>query len=186
MKISTVNYNSEVNESFKRIPKEEGESLLVKVIQNASPIKSLFDFTSKKNKTMKFKAFESVVLGVDKKKPVCVGVNPETRELEKKKDRQYMLSISKLIKTEDFPFQIEVPGNFIDLQYYPRRPIWLVVGSLRSSFGNKQLGWELSVGDRLKMGREEYRISEMRQWVDEEKDKIMLHETFLQNRLGRI
>ena len=185
MKISSVNYNSEIHESLKRVPKEEGESLQVKVIQNASSIKSLFDFTSKKNKSMKFKAFESVVLGVDKKKAICVGVNPETRELEKKKDRQYMLSISKSVKEFETPFQIDVPGNFIDLQYYPRRPIWLVIGSLRSSFGDKQLGYELNVGDRLKMGREEYRISEMRQWVDEQKDKIMMHETFLQNRLGR-
>ena len=135
---------------------------------------------------MKFKAFQSVVLGVDKKKPICVGVNPETRELEKKKDRQYMLSISKSIEKDILdPFQVDVPGNYIDLQYYPRRPIWLVIGSLKSSFGDKQLGYELNIGDRLKMGREEYRISEVRQWVNEDKDKIMMHETFFQNRLSK-
>jgi hypothetical protein len=182
MKISSVNYNSEAYIPIKQDQHEDGDSIIIKVVTNSTPIPNLFDFTSKRNKSKKFKAFESIVLGADKTKPVCVGVNPDVRELEKVKNRQYMLSITKDPNEELIhPFQVDVPGRFIDLDIYPLRPIWLSVGSLKTEFGNKQLGYELSLGDRLKMGREEYRINEMRQWLNEDKKNIIMLSTFFQS-----
>ena len=106
MKISTVNYNSHVLDSINKVSDEDEQSLRLSVIQNANLIKDLFDFTSKKNKYMKFKAFQSVVLGVDKKKPICVGVNPETRELEKMRQiEKQNEKRSKMEKEEQIHFQ---------------------------------------------------------------------------------
>ena len=179
MKISSVNYNTEAYIPVKQDSHEDGDSIIIKVVTNSNAIPNLFDFTSKKNKFKKFKAFESIVLGSQKKTPICVGVNPDVRELEKVKDRQYMLSVTKSTSEElIYPFQVDVPGRFIDLDIYPLRPIWLVVGSLRTEFGNKQLGYELMIGDRLKFGREEYRINEIRHWLNESKDSVVMLSTF--------
>lgn len=187
MKISSANYNSKAYESVRQDPHEEEESIVVKVVTNANAIPDLFDFTSKKNKLKKFKAFESIVLGTEKRRPVCVGVSSDVRELEKVKDRQYMLSVTKTPREEVlYPFQVDVPGRFIDIESYPLRPIWLVLGSLKTSFGDKQLGFELSIGDRIKMGREEYRIKEMRQWLNEDKANVLMTSTFFQSHLGRL
>lgn len=186
MKISSANYNSLSYVPVKQEPHEEATSLVVKVIQNATSIPGLFDFNTKKNKLKKFKVFESIVLGMEKTRPICVGVDHDMQELETVKDRQYKLSISK--KREDdseFPYFVEVPGRFINLDSYPLRPIWLSVGSLKGSFGGKQLGYELSLGDRLKLGREEYRISEVRRWLQEDKKNVIMHATFFKSSLGR-
>ena len=187
MKINSANYNSQAYDSIRQDPHEEGDSIVVKVVTNANAIPDLFDFTSKKNKLKKFKAFESIVLGTEKRKPVCVGVNPDVRELERVKDRQYMLSVTKAANDEMlYPFQVDVPGRFIDIESYPLRPIWLVLGSLKTAFGDKQLGHELTIGERIKMGREEYRIREMRQWLNEDKKNVVMQSTFFQSHLGKL
>jgi hypothetical protein len=185
MKISSVNYNSLAPKKTKQDPHEEAISLIVNVIQNGNSIPELFDFNTKKNKLKKFKVFESIVLGIEKKKPMCVGVDPDVQELEHVQDRQYKLSISKRKEDElDFPYFVEVPGRFINLDSYPLRPIWLSVGSLKTAFGDKQLGFEVSLGERLKLGREEYRVNEIRRWLSEDKKNVIMHSTFFKNSLG--
>lgn len=159
----------------------EPPKLLIKSFKNIKQLKNMYDFTSKKNKIKKFHVLESVILGTKKSKPFCIGKNPPWKKLDTQRDLHYLVSISREPE-KDFEFAVDVPGSFVEFDQ-PRQSNWLVVGTLRSKLG-QQLGYELSVGDVLKMGRELYRIAEVRQWFDENKNKIMEHSTYLKSVLG--
>ena len=161
----------------------EKPRLLIKSTNNAKPLNDMFDFTSKRNRTSKFHVLEPVILGMDNRRPFCIAKNKPWEKLESKKGKTYSLSISKTEDQEHF-FEVDVPGSFVEFGH-PERETWLAVGTLRTSDTKEQVGYELSVGDVIKMGRERYRIAELRQWVNEDKEKLMEHCTYHHSVLGK-
>jgi hypothetical protein len=177
---------SEISNSPKnKNPKtaDNKQKLLIKSFKNVKELKGLYDFTSKKNKINKFHVLESVILGTEKKRPFCIGKNFPWETLETKKEKEYLISISKESK-EESEFTVDMPGSFVNYNQ-PKQETWVVVGTLKSSQNEKQMGFELSVGDVIKMGREQYRIAELRHWFNEDKDKIMEHSTYYKNVQGK-
>jgi hypothetical protein len=166
-------------------PKEIGPrpSLLIKSVTNVKKLRDMFDFTTKKNKLSKFHVLEPVILGLDKNKPFCIPKNKPWEELKKQKGNINLLSISKAEESEEHCFSVDYPGSFVKYEH-PKQETWVVVGTLRDGEKKEQLGFELSVGDVIKMGREKYRVTELRQWVNEEKDKLMEHSTYYKSVLG--
>ena len=138
----------------------------VKVVTWNKESHGLFDYENNYYDMKKFSILNSVVISrkrgdiqvSDKDKPQ---ENPDLGDT----DPEYLLSIGKGQRSET-NYSIEVPGDFPNGHLAPK-PTYLIVRSLKCKDGRSQRGFSLTPGNVIKLGRMEYRVTEIQTGHDE-------------------
>lgn len=116
----------------------------------------LFDYEFANYEMKKIQATQSVRIFRMDSEVFC---QPKTNECNNNisPEVQYLMSITQERENSD-NFYIDIPGDFGNSPNHI--PTHLIIRSLKSSDGKKQRGYELQIGDTIKMGRVEFKVLE--------------------------
>lgn len=138
----------------------------VKVVTWNKESHGLFDYENNYYDMKKFSILNSVVIS---RKRGDIQVSDKDKPLENQDlgdtDPEYLLSIGKGQRSET-NYSIEVPGDFPNGHLAPK-PTYLIVRSLKCKDGRSQRGFSLTPGNVIKLGRMEYRVTEIQTGHDE-------------------
>jgi len=139
----------------------------VKVVTWNKESHGLFDYENNYYDMKKFSIMNSVMISRKRgeinvsDKDKMIQENTSNNEI----DPEYLLSIGKGERSET-DYSIEVPGDFPNGHTAPK-PTYLIVRSLKCKDGRSQRGFSLSPGNVIKLGRMEYRVTEIQTGHDE-------------------
>lgn len=137
----------------------------VKVVTWNKESHGLFDYENNYYDMKKFSILNSVVIN---RKRGDIQVNEKDKmqtEVDDEVIPEYLLSISKNNRSNE-EYCIEVPGDFPN-GYTAPKPTYLIVRSLKCKDGRSQRGFSLTPTDIIKLGRMEYRVTEIQTGHDQ-------------------
>lgn len=158
----------------------------MKIVSGKIDNQNLFDYESNQHKMNKFLFNQNIRIGKielnGEDKIICYNNEEDQQILERQNKIKNILQINTINKKfSKYEVSLDKSSNKECSKRKDNQSLFLIVRSLKSENGRDQRGYELGLGDVIKLGKVEYKVTEINNYDKNNGNKLMVQVVDNQN-----